>query len=121
MMTRRDVWPLGAVGFILTVSVAWWALAFWSVPTAPPWLDRARNVCFNLSESGLPDAKGWLLLVGQPPAMMTMLMVGWGTEVVASFRRLLSVPAGRYAVLGIGVALMTGGSNPGGHVRLSGR
>lgn len=116
MMTRKDVWPLGAVGFILTVSVAWWALALWSVPGAPEWLERARSVCFNLTESGLPDAKGWMLLVGQPPAMLVLLMVGWGDEVRASVGRLLSDPAGRLASLGVVVGLLTGLSLAGAKV-----
>lgn len=108
MMSRKDVWPLGAVGFILAVSVAWWALALWSVPGAPEWLERTRAVCFNLTEGGLPDAKGWLLLLGQPPSMLALLMVGWGDQVRASFGRLLSVRAGRLAALGVVVGLFTG-------------
>lgn len=108
-MTRKDIWPLGAVGFILTVSAAWWAFALWSVPAAPEWLERARTVCFNLGESGLPDSKGWLLLFGQPPAMFAFLFVAWGDEVRASFRRLLSGAGGRMAVVGVFTLLVTGG------------
>lgn len=107
-MTRKDVWPLGAVGFILAVSVAWWTLALWSVPGAPEWLERTRSVCFNLTETGLPDAKGWLLLLGQPLTMSGLLVVGWGAEVRASFGRLVSRPEGRLTVLGVAVALLTG-------------
>ena len=107
-MTRRDAWPLGAVGFILAVSAAWWTLALWSVPDAPVWLARARAVCFNITESGLPDGKGWLLLIGQPPAMLAALFVGWGADVRDSFRRLVAVPGGRLTVLGTTVALVTG-------------
>jgi len=107
-LSRRDAWPLGAVGFILTVSVAWWALALWSVPGAPQWLARARTVCFNITETGLPDAKGWLLLLGQPPAMLTMLMVGWGGDVRASMRRVLALPAGRATTLLVAAGLLVG-------------
>jgi protein SCO1/2 len=108
MLTRRDIWPLGAVGFILTVSVAWWTLALWSVPGAPDWLERTRAVCFNLTETGLPDAKGWLLLVGQPPTMLAMLAVGWGREVRESLGRLVRVPGGRLLTLGVLVGLLSG-------------
>ena len=108
MISRRDAWPLGAVGFILTVSAVWWTFALWSLPDAPEWLDRARAVCFNLTESGLPDAKGWLLLIGQPPAMLAALFVGWGTEVRDSLGRLVSAPAGRMVAMGTVVALVTG-------------
>jgi len=95
MIERRDLWPLGAIGFILAVSAAWWTLALWSVPGAPEWLERARTVCFNITESGLPDAKGWLLLVGQPPTMLAVLVVGWPDRVRSSLRRLLSTAPGR--------------------------
>lgn len=105
---RRDVWPLGAVGFILAVSAAWWALALWSVPGAPEWLERTRAVCFNITETGLPDGKGWLLLLGQPPTMLALLMVGWGPRVRESLRRLLGSSVGRLAVLGVGTAMITG-------------
>jgi len=107
-MTKDDVWPLGAISFILVVSVLWWVLALGSVQGAPEWLERTRAVCFNITESGLPDVKGWLLLIGQPPAMLTVLMVGWSKEVRESIGRLASRASGRAAMLGVVVALMTG-------------
>ena len=68
MIRKQDRWPLGATGFILAVSAAWWGFALFGVAGAPEWVARARAVCFNITETGLPDAKGWLLLLGQPPA-----------------------------------------------------
>jgi len=97
MMRRQDVWPLGAIGLVLTVTAAWWGLALWSVPGAPAWLERARAVCFNITESGLPDTKGWLMLLGQPPIMVGFLLVGWRRAVGDSLRRLLGTPLGRAA------------------------
>ena len=94
-MSRQDAWPLGAIGFILVVTAAWWTLALYSVPGAPEWLERARSVCFNITETGLPDAKGWLLLLGQPPAMLAALLIGWCDDVLASVRRLLASPPGK--------------------------
>jgi len=108
LISKRDAWPLGAVGFILTVSAAWWTLALWSVPGAPDWLERTRAVCFNITETGLPDAKGWLLLVGQPPAMLAMLMVGWGSDVRASLARLLASTGGRLAALTVASGVFLG-------------
>ncbi|MBM4185111.1 MAG: SCO family protein [Gemmatimonadetes bacterium] len=112
MIRKEDAWPLGALTFILGVSAAWWAFALWAVPSAPAWFERARSVCFNITESGLPDAKGWLLLIGQPPTMLAALMVGWGRQVRASVRHLGSSTSGRTAlvtcagavVLGLGLA-----------------
>lgn len=107
-MTKNDVWPLGAIAFILAVSAAWWTLALWSVPGAPEWVERARTVCFNLTETGLPDTKGWLLLFGQPPTMFAMLFVGWNDEVRGTLGRLVSVPRGRVAAMAV-VTLILGG------------
>jgi cytochrome oxidase Cu insertion factor (SCO1/SenC/PrrC family) len=95
MIRRQDVWPLGAIGFILAVTASWWTFALWSAAGAPDWLERTRSVCFNITESGLPDAKGWLLLFGQPPTMFALLLVGWGRSVAESVRHLRSSLAGR--------------------------
>ncbi len=95
MIRRQDVWPLGSIAFILAVTLGWWTLALWSVPGAPDWLERTRSVCFNLTESGLPDASGWLLLFGQPPTMLAVLLAGWRSEVATSLRRLSAGRGGR--------------------------
>lgn len=96
------------MGFILAVTASWWALALWSAPGAPEWLERTRSVCFNITESGLPDAKGWLLLLGQPPSMIAVLLVGWGPEVRESFGHLASSLAGRVLLVGVLLLAMCG-------------
>lgn len=108
MLSRRDIWPLGAIGFVLIVSAAWWGFALWSVPGAPEWLERTRSVCFNITETGLPDAKGWLLLVGQPPTMLAVLFVGWGAEARASLARLIAFRGGRLAVVAVATLVTAG-------------
>lgn len=95
LLRPEDRWPLGAAGFIVVVSVLWWAFALFSVPGAPEWVARARAVCFNITESGLPDAKGWLLLIGQPPAMLLALYAGWSGQVRDTLRHLFLSPAGK--------------------------
>ena len=100
MMRRQDLWPLGAIGLVLAVTAGWWGLALWSVPGAPEWLERARAVCFNITESGLPDTKGWLMLLGQPPIMVGFLLIGWREAVADSMRRLLGTGGGRVAAGG---------------------
>ncbi len=104
----KDRWPLGAVGFILAVSGAWWGFALFAVPGAPEWLDRARAVCFNITETGLPDPKGWLLLLGQPPAMLALLYAGWGTEVRGALGRLAASTGGRRLLGGTALVVMAG-------------
>lgn len=104
ILRPRDRWPAGAAAFILAVSAAWWAFALFGAPGAPDWLERARAVCFNITESGLPDAKGWLLLIGQPPAMLLALYAGWSGQVRDTLRHIAHSPGGRRALAGAGVA-----------------
>lgn len=115
-MSRKDAWPVGAIGFILIVSAAWWGFALWEAPGAPEWVRRTRTVCFNITDNGLPDAKGWLLLLGQPPTMLVMLFVGWGADVRAALGRLVASPRGRLAALGTVTAVLTGLALSGTHV-----
>lgn len=92
----------------MAVSAAWWGFALFAVPGAPEWLDRARAVCFNLTETGLPDRKGWLLLLGQPPAMLAALYAGWGAEVRAALRHLAASHRGRQLLGGTALAVLAG-------------
>lgn len=92
---------LAALAALLVITVAWWALALWPVQgVAPAWLERARLVCFNTGPSGLPDASGWLLLVGQPIGMLAVLMVIAGDAVRAGLGRALASPAGLLGIAG---------------------
>lgn len=101
MIRRQDVWPLGALAFLLLTTAAWWALALWPMPVATPgWVLRARDVCFNTTGTGLPDRSGWILLIGEPLGMLGVLMVAWGTEVRAGVVRLLSSVPGRVVAVG---------------------
>lgn len=94
---------------LLAITVAWWALALWPVEGVPPaWLERARAVCFNAGPSGLPDASGWLLLVGQPIGMLAVLMVIAGDAVREGLRRAFRSPAGRIGVVAASGVLATG-------------
>jgi protein SCO1/2 len=88
-----------AVAFLLVVTAAWWALALWPAPDEPPaWLLRTRQVCFNTGLDGLPDASGWLLLVGQPLGMLAVLLAGWGGAVRSGMAALAARRVGRIAI-----------------------
>ena len=100
---------LAALAGLLVITVGWWALALWPVEGVPPaWLERARLVCFNTGPSGLPDASGWLLLVGQPIGMLAVLMVIAGYAVRAGLRRAFASPAGLLGVAGGSGVLVAG-------------
>lgn len=109
MSRRPDVWPLAALGALIAITVGWWALALWPLPSeAPTWLVRARWVCFNATESGLPERSGWILLVGQPLGMLGLLLVGWGERTTSALRRLTSTAPGRLFATGITLVMLGG-------------
>lgn len=106
---------LCALAFLIGVTALWWALALWPTAAAPPaWLARARWVCFNVGDSGLPDSAGWLLLVGQPLGLGLVLQIGWGRSLRDGMRelresrrgRMLLVAAALCALLGTGAAAL---------------
>ena len=100
---------MAGLAALLVITVAWWALALWPVDGVPPaWLERARAVCFNAGPSGLPDASGWLLLVGQPIGMLAVLMVIAGDAVREGVGRAFGSPAGLLGVAGASGVLAAG-------------
>jgi protein SCO1/2 len=114
---RDEAAALAALAFLLLVTAAWWAFALWPVPgETPAWLARARFVCFDVGPSGLPDASGWLLLIGQPIGMLAALMAIWGSAVCAGIRRLAGRASGRALLAACGAALLLGVAATGARV-----
>ena len=100
---------MAGLAALFAITVAWWALALWPTGGVPPeWLERARAVCFNTGPSGLPDASGWLLLVGQPIGMLAVLMVIAGDAVRVGVRRAFASPAGLLGVAAASGVLLAG-------------
>jgi cytochrome oxidase Cu insertion factor (SCO1/SenC/PrrC family) len=105
----HELLALGALAFLAVVTVLWWAFALWPVPEEPAaWLVRARYVCFNVGPSGLPDASGWLLLIGQPIGMLAALMAIWGPAVRGGLRRLAARTGGRVLLAACALVLLAG-------------
>jgi protein SCO1 len=101
MTTRDERIALVGLGAILGITAGWWALALWPVAGGgPEWLVRARAVCFGIYESGLPDAGGWVGLIGSPLGMLAVLLVGWGATVRRGLAGLAGSRAGRAALAG---------------------
>lgn len=95
---------LAALGVVGLVTAAWWALALYPATSAPEWVSRTRFACFGAAPGGLPNAGGWVLLVGQPVGMLAVLFAVWGDVLRADLRWLSSRPAGRFmlgATLGV--------------------
>jgi protein SCO1/2 len=100
---------MAALGAVAVVTAGWWALALWPATAATPeWLLRTREVCFGRSPSGLPDAGGWILLIGQPLGMLIVLLAVWPAELRAGLRMLMSRVAGQVAVGVTAAALVAG-------------
>ncbi len=101
---------VAALGAIIAITAAWWALALWPLAnTAPEWIARTREVCFGATATGLPHAGGWILLIGEPIGMLLVLRVVWGEELRAGLSALHAQPSGR-AVSAIVMLLVASGA-----------
>lgn len=92
-------WALLALAAIGIITAAWWALALWPVRGDPEWLRRARAICFNVGPNGMPDATGWMVLIGQPIGMLSFLAVVWPKALFGGLAGLASRPRGRAALV----------------------
>lgn len=100
-----------ALGGIIAITVGWWGLALVPVGVeAPEWLLRTRAACFGTTATGLPNAGGWVLLVGEPLGMVGTLAAVWGGALRRDLRWLAASRWGR-AVLVLGTALLMGSAH----------
>ena len=112
-LDREEAQALAGLTALLLITAAWWALALWPVdPAAAPWLARTRAVCFGVAEGGLPDAGGWIGLIGGPAGMLAILLAGWARGVAGLVRRArASLPtAAALGTLVLGAALLLTGA-----------
>jgi cytochrome oxidase Cu insertion factor (SCO1/SenC/PrrC family) len=106
---REELFALTALGVIILVTIAWWMLALWPVPAGgTDWVLRTRAVCFGSTDSGLPDAEGWALLIGQPIGMTLVLLVGWGRATRYALARMAASWPGRIAMAATTLVLSAG-------------
>ena len=118
MQYRRGAPAIAALATIMVITASWWALALWPVSTAAPaWLARTRLVCFGATLTGLPDAGGWVLLVGQPLGMLLVLFAVWGTELRMGLRVLLGQVSGQITVGILSATIVAGLAGVGVRVR----
>jgi protein SCO1/2 len=101
-----------ALAVILLITAAWWALALWPAGALEPeWLTRTRAACFGSPRGGLPDAGGWILLIGEPIGMLAALIVGWGRSLARDVRWMLAGRVRRFAVMGAATVLLLGATS----------
>lgn len=107
--SARATAAVAALVAIVGITVSWWALALWPVDSATPeWFLRTREVCFGSVRNGLPNAGGWLLLVGQPLGMLTILAVVWPEDLSAGFARLMRHLPGQIVTGAVAAGLVAG-------------
>ena len=105
---REELFAATALGVIILVTIAWWMLALWPVDSSAALVLRTRAVCFGATESGLPDAEGWSLLIGQPLTMTAVLLIGWRRATLNALRRMAGSIPGRLAMGATTLALFAG-------------
>ena len=105
---REELFAGVALGVIILVTFAWWMLALWPVGDDATAVLRTRAVCFGSTESGLPDAEGWSLLIGQPIGMVGVLVIGWRRATVNALRRMAGSLPGRLVLGATTLALSAG-------------
>ena len=94
---------------IVATSAMWCWLALWPAGAGDPeWILRARAACFGAAPGGLPDAGGWILLVGEPAGMVAVLLAIWGRSLRADVQRLREDPLWRTLASGMAVAAVVG-------------
>ncbi len=107
--TARAWTALGALAMILATTASWWALALWPVEaSAPAWFLRTRAVCFGAMPGGLPDAGGWMLLIGQPLGMLTLLATVWTIELRTGLALAMARAMGQVTLGIVAAALIAG-------------
>jgi cytochrome oxidase Cu insertion factor (SCO1/SenC/PrrC family) len=87
--TARPGLAITTLTLIVAITAAWWALALWPVgAAAPEWLARTRAACFGARPGGLPDAGGWILLIGEPAGMAAVFIALWRQSLRSEIERL---------------------------------
>lgn len=108
---REETAAVLALLFLLAVTFAWWLTALWPPSgNAPQWVRSVRAVCFGSHPDGLPDAGGWILLVGEPIGMAAALYVIWGEPLLRGLHRLAVGAWGRGFLAVVGSLLLVGAS-----------
>ena len=109
MRDQRPGGALIALAAIIAITAAWWALALWPASgIEPEWLARTRAACFGSVRGGLPDAGGWILLIGEPIGMLGALLAGWGRAVRRDLQIVSDVWIGRVALSGVATIALVG-------------
>ena len=118
-LAERPSPALAALLLVLVITAAWWALALWPAGASEPeWLLRTRAACFGSTAGGLPDAGGWVLLIGEPLGMLGVLVVVWGRTLRGDVERVRAVRRWWFVTGGIAAASLIMVASLGVHAAL---
>jgi protein SCO1/2 len=107
--TSRPTAALAALALILVITAVWWTLALWPPAAATPeWVTRTRLACFGAEPGGLPNAGGWLVMIGQPLGMLLVLVAAWRRDLRDGFGALAARVSGQIAI-GAALGVVAGG------------
>lgn len=110
--SERPGAALIALAAIMTITAAWWALAFWPTGGAEPeWLARTRAACFGAALGGLPDAGGLVLLIGEPAGMVGVLFAVWGRSLRRQLAWIGSSRPWRIAAITVAAPVLLAGAS----------
>ena len=106
-MTPRPHYAILGLAAIIIITIGWWVSALWPLPASTPeWVARARAACFGDTETGMPNAGGWILLIGTPLSMLAALAMILPGELREGLSRLRRAGAGRRLMATTGVLLI---------------
>ena len=110
MISPSRAWgAIATLGTIVAITASWWALALWPLSSdTANWVLRTREVCFGSTRDSLPNAAGWLLLIGQPLGMVGVLAAVWGKELRAGITLVLARAVGQLAFGSVLALVLTG-------------
>lgn len=85
--SNKNLLPYWIMFLWISTVLVWWAFAFMPIPDqSPEWFLKARAVCFGSMPNGLPEDYGWMLLIGGPLMLLSVIYVLWGTEIISSIK-----------------------------------
>jgi len=110
MTSPQRAWSaMAALAAIVAITASWWSLALSPVgPSTPAWFIQTRAVCFGTMLNDLPNAGGWLLLIGQPLGMIGGLATIWTAELRAGFALAMRRISGQLIVGVVAAAIVAG-------------
>ena len=94
------------IGWLIVTMILWLLALYNTGESTPEWLLRTQQVCFGTTETGLPDAKGWLMLTLAPLSFLLAILVSMGSDIKSGYLRLVKSLPGKSLILVLSVLLL---------------